>query len=201
MKTIANIILTPKEIHINGSSATQGTEANRPMSTEANRTQNMGSHLSLNTLYRNHVNNYPKFFKMDGLCKLGFLASELLIASTDEKRFVERDDRAVILFGRKGSSHADHRFQATIDDPEDYYPSPALFVYTLPNIVTGEIAIRNKYLGETSFFLLENYDEAAMKDVVEEAFMDEETKSVLAGWVDFTSEVDYLAKMWIINRE
>ena len=43
------------------------------------------------------------------------------------------------------------RFQETIQHADSYYPSPALFVYTLPNIVTGEIAIRNKYYGETSF--------------------------------------------------
>lgn len=185
MKILARIILTPQEVNMNDLHTAQRTKTG----------------LSLNALYRTHVNNYPKFFKMDGLCKLGFLASELLISSTGEERFVERDDRAVILFSKKGSSHADHRYQATIDDPDDYYPSPALFVYTLPNIVTGEIAIRNRYLGETSFFLLDSYDEARMRNIVQEAFMDEETNSVLAGWVDFTSDDDYLAKMCIINRE
>ena len=32
--------------------------------------------------------------------------------------------------------------------------SPAVFVYTLPNIVIGEISIRNKWFGESAFFLM-----------------------------------------------
>ena len=33
----------------------------------------------LTELYRAHIGDYPKFFKMDTLCKLGFVASELLL--------------------------------------------------------------------------------------------------------------------------
>lgn len=30
-------------------------------------------------LYREFAGDYPKFFKMDALCKLGFIAAELLL--------------------------------------------------------------------------------------------------------------------------
>ena len=91
---------------------------------------------------------------MDPLCRLGFVTSELLLDGEAE-RFTPREDRAVVLFTRSGSFASDSRYQQTIADPADYYPSPAVFVYTLANIVTGEIAIRNRYLGETSCYLLD----------------------------------------------
>ena len=77
------------------------------------------------------------------------MASELLLQAEGAERFVPREDRAVVFFNRSASLQADTAYQATIQDPDNFYPSPAAFVYTLPNIVTGEIAIRNKYFGET----------------------------------------------------
>ena len=114
----------------------------------------------LTELHRTCVGDYPKFFKMDTLCKLGFVASELLLQAEGAPRFEPREDRAVVFFNRSASLQADTAYQATIQDPENFFPSPAAFVYTLPNIVTGEIAIRNKYYGETSFLVLEEYDES-----------------------------------------
>ena len=56
----------------------------------------------LTEVYRARVNDYPKFFKMDELSKLGFLATELLLQAAGD-RHADIDDRAVILFGRSGS--------------------------------------------------------------------------------------------------
>ena len=131
-------------------------------------------------LYRRYAGGYPKFFKMDPLCRLGFVASELLLDGEAE-RFTPREDRAVVLFTRSGSFASDSRYQQTIADPADYYPSPAVFVYTLANIVTGEIAIRNRYLGETSCYLLDGDPVPQMVATVGEAFLDPETRSVLCG--------------------
>jgi 3-oxoacyl-[acyl-carrier-protein] synthase-1 len=142
---------------------------------------------------------YPKFFKMDVLCRVGLIASELLLAAEGGERFVPRADRAVILFNRNTSLHADRSFQATIADAEDFYPSPSVFVYTLPNIVTGEIAIRNKYHGESEFILLPEKSETAMNQAVERALMDKETTSVLAGWVEALSEEEYEAEMELVS--
>ena len=70
-----------------------------------------------------------------------------------------------------------------------------VFVYTLPNIVTGEIAIRNKYHGESSFILLPEKSENAMDQAIERAFLDSETTSVLTGWVEAVSETEFEAEM------
>ena len=130
----------------------------------------------LNEAYRRYVNDYPKFFKMDGLCKLGFIASELLLSHLGEERFTPREDRAVVLF-------------------------PSLFVYTLPNIVTGEIAIRNQYLGETSFFVLDQRNEQAIHELTDCALTDDSTTSVLCGWVDFYDHSRFEAKLEIIEKK
>lgn len=157
----------------------------------------------LTELYRKYINNYPKFFKMDTLCRLGFVASEILLG--EEKgitaRFTERDDRAVILFNRSSSLHTDRNFQQTIQDSDNYYPSPSLFVYTLPNIVTGEIAIRNKFYGETSFYVTADFDRELMDFHIMNAFQDPGTHSVLGGWLNCENDEDFEAILFLIERE
>ena len=155
----------------------------------------------LTELYRNHIGDYPKFFKMDTLSKLGFVASELLLQAEGQSRFEPRDDRAIIFFNRSASLQADTVYQATIQDMDNYYPSPAAFVYTLPNIVTGEIAIRNKYYGETSFIVLPEYDPKIMAQQLQHAFHDPMTTSILGGWLDCTDENHFEAELYIISKQ
>lgn len=151
-------------------------------------------------LYRNHISDYPKFFKMDALCRVGFVASELLLQAEGISRFEPRDDRAVIFFNQSGSLNADTHYQATIQDPGNFFPSPAAFVYTLPNIVTGEIAIRNKYYGETSFIVLEQADSDIMARQLLNAFHDSATQSILGGWINCDDDEHFDARLFIIER-
>ena len=155
--------------------------------------QSTGAQL-LSDIYHNEIADWPKFFKMDGLSKLGFICSELLLREDGESRLGEgeyREDRAVLLFGRTSSLSADRNYQQTIDDPQNYFPSPATFVYTLPNIVTGEISIRNHYRGETTFHVLEGPDAALMASLITDAFQDDVTDSVLFGWLDCSSSDEF----------
>ena len=91
----------------------------------------------------------------------------------------------------------DRNYVATMKD----FPSPSLFVYTLPNIVAGEIAIRNKYAGETSAFVLEKYDEKAISELVRQAFQDPVTQSAVVIWADCPSDTEWDARGWLVNRE
>ena len=154
----------------------------------------------LTELYRAYIGDYPKFFKMDTLSKLGFVASELLLQAEGEPRFEPREDRAVVFFNRCASLQADTAYQATIQDPNNFYPSPAAFVYTLPNIVTGEIAIRNKYYGETLFIVLEKCDDGLMARELQNAFRDPMTKSILGGWLDCTDENHFEAHIFLTDN-
>jgi 3-oxoacyl-[acyl-carrier-protein] synthase-1 len=135
---------------------------------------------------------------MDNLSKLGFMASEMIFK--DEKnRFTPREDIAVICFNRSSSLETDTQFQATIADNENYYPSPSLFVYTLPNIVAGEIAIRNKFFGETSFYILENYDLEKIMQIVQNTFSDKTLNEALVAWIECFENI-FEIKMFLVSR-
>lgn len=155
----------------------------------------------LTAIYKQKIGNYPKYYKMDGLCRLGFVASELLLQAEGRTRFEDCDDRAVVLFNHSSSISSDKKFLKTIRDKDNYFPSPSVFVYTLPNIVTGEIAIRNHYHGETSFYILPQKDEKQMREVLEATFMDKQTKSVLTGWIDYENETYYEAELVLMEVE
>ena len=152
----------------------------------------------LTDLYKRYIDNYPKFYKMDPLCRLGFVASELLLQAEGDRRDTPRDDRAIILFNRSSSIQADEAYQASIQDAEDYFPSPAAFVYTLPNIVTGEIAIRNHYQGETSFYILPERNDQLMQQILDASLGDKTTKSILGGWIDYEDDENFVAKAFTI---
>ena len=152
----------------------------------------------LASVYRRAGLNYPKFFKMDALSKAGFIASEVLL-SDEKDRFVPREDRAVLLFSSSGCEADDINYRRTITD-DNYYPSPSLFVYTLPNVVTGEIAIRNLYRGETSAFVLEHFDAEEIVRIVREAFEDSSTESALAGWIECPDDDNVDALLFLAEK-
>ncbi len=163
---------------------------------------------SLTAIYKEYVGDYPKFYKMDPLSQLGFLAAELLLEAENREpssgghfgRFAEREDRAVVLFNRSSSVAADMKYMETIADADNFFPSPSVFVYTLPNIVTGEIAMRNHYHGETSFYVLPRRDEHVMDMIIKATLTDKTTKSVIAGWVDYSGDGDYEADIAIVCK-
>ena len=137
-------------------------------------------------LYRRYAGDYPKFFKMDTLCRLGFIAAEILLK--DQK--VD----SVILANRTASIKNDTDYLATISDG-NYYPSPALFVYTLPNIVTGEIAIRHHIQGETSFYILSKPED--LEPILQSPITNHQSP-ILAGWIECPEPNNFKAKLQII---
>lgn len=153
----------------------------------------------LTALYRKEINDYPKYFKMDPLCRLGFIATELLLKAEGEAAEGTRSDRAVVVCTRYGCYANDCRYQRTITD-ENYFPSPAVFVYTLANIVTGEIAIRNHYQGETSCFVLHDHEPERVRQLAATAFCDDETKSVVSAWLDCRNEEEFEAVVELMER-
>ncbi len=157
-----------------------------------------GSEL-LTYLYKEYVNDYPKYYKMDALSKLGFVATELLLKA-EERQGGEQGNRAIILFNHSSSIMADRQYVASIQDQDQYFPSPAAFVYTLPNMVTGEIAIRHQYHGETSFYILNQHDEQLMNQVVSASFADPATHSAITGWLDYQDDEHFEADIYISER-
>ncbi len=151
-------------------------------------------HSLLTSLYKQMIGNYPKFYKMDGLSRLGFVASEILLNA--EKGETDKE-RAIIFFNHSSSIASDRNYKESINDKDNYFPSPSIFVYTLPNIVTGEIAIRNHFHGETSFFILPDKDERMMEEILQASCRDDQSKSFLTGWIDYEDERHFEADLKI----
>lgn len=149
-------------------------------------TRNADSDAWLADIYHHIGMAYPKFFKMDNLCKAGTIAAELLLRGVDFDRETVKPDWAVILMNSASSLDDDRHYQTTIQDADNYYPSPAVFVYTLANIVTGEISIRHRIGGESSFYVLPKYSPDLMRNVVAQGFMaNPEWTHILCGWADY----------------
>lgn len=151
-------------------------------------------HSLLTSLYKQMIDNYPKFYKMDGLSRLGFVASEILLNA--EKGETDKE-RAIIFFNHSSSIASDRNYKESISDKNNYFPSPSIFVYTLPNIVTGEIAIRNHFHGETSFFILPDKDKKMMEEILQASCRDAQSKSFLTGWIDYEDERHFEADLKI----
>lgn len=152
---------------------------------------------SLTDIYKQEIGNYPKFYKMDILSRLAFVTTELLRKgphTTDNGQ-----QTPIILFNHSSSVVADRQFLDTIKDAENFFPSPSVFVYTLPNITTGEVAIRHHLCGETSFYILPDKDEALMKQILEASLAGTSATSVISGWIDAESETSYDCDLSVYN--
>ncbi len=142
----------------------------------------------LTNIYHSLEIMYPKFFKMDNLAKCGFLGAELALHDVDFDKTILKEDVSVVCCNRSSSLDDDCQYQQTIQHADNYFPSPAVFVYTLANIVTGEIAIRNKTMGETSFYVMESYNPQKICSFAKDAFCDPSVNACLCGWVEYFEE-------------
>ncbi len=97
--------------------------------------------------FKSRGGSYMKFYKMDDFCKLAYMASEWLL---DGVEFGE-EECGMILSGRYGCLDTDMRHQQIIDSEGDVDASPSVFVYTLPNVASGEISIRHHIKGENTW--------------------------------------------------
>lgn len=184
LETTHRVTITPESVTIDGKEldfASRGKEM-------------------LTAIYKQRIADYSKFYKMDMLSRLGFVASELLLSVENRRRYVECEDRSVILFNRSSTIHTDKLYLDSIIDAENYFPSPSLFVYTLPNIVTGEIAIRNHYHGETSFYILPRQNEELMNHIVCASMENQQTVSVMCGWLDYEDEEHFMADFFLKQK-
>ena len=73
--------------------------------------------------------DYPKFFKMDNLSKLAFVAADVLLNNINID-----ENTAVILSNRSSSLDTDRKHQTSISDAKNYYPSPSVFVFNVASI-------------------------------------------------------------------
>jgi hypothetical protein len=152
------------------------------------------------SVYRHYGIDYPKFFKMDNLCKLAFLSAEVLLRDTDILQKYPGEEVAIILENASSSLEYDQKHVESIRDRNKYFPSPSVFVYTIPNIMVAEIAIRHKVKGENAVFILEQFDPGFLYHYVSELFRNQSVSCCLSGWVECYGD-HYQSLLFIIEQE
>jgi len=145
-------------------------------------------------LYEKLEIDYPKFFKMDALCKLGIAAAHVLLKDFDKSAY-QPHELGIVLSNRSGSIEADINYF----ESSKTFPSPSLFVYTLPNIVIGEISIRYGFKGENAFFISEQFDSEWIAFYVHNLMQYQGIKACICGWADVEND-EYDARFFLIEQ-
>jgi len=152
----------------------------------------------LKEVYKFAEIKYPKYFKMDLLSKLGFLCAEVLIKG---ERIPDQAERIGIVLENKVSTYlVDFKHQETINDKSNYFPSPANFVYTLPNVMTGEICIRNGFKGENMVFVNQAFSPEFVSQYISALYKADKADLIIGGFVD-ADEEEYEGFMFLSRRE
>lgn len=141
----------------------------------------------LKAFYKHKDLKYPKFFKMDTLSKLAFLGSEILLKNNI--RNPEDNQHTALLFSNRSASlNTDRKHQKSIAGGTQSFPSPAVFVYTLPNIGMGEVAIRHKMQTENAFFVFTKFNAVFLQEYSTAILKNNKCKEVLCGWVEIDED-------------
>lgn len=138
---------------------------------------------------------YPKFYKMDNLSKLGWLAAETLLQDDFVKQNYPSGEMGLILANSSSSLDTDIKYFESTKS----IASPSLFVYTLPNIMTGEICIRHNFKGETAFFIFENFNADFMWRYVNNLINNNILQACICGWVELFED-KYKAILTLVEK-
>ncbi|MHA4810359.1 hypothetical protein ACX0G9_19755 [Flavitalea flava] len=177
-------VFTRKDLHESG----QPSQSGQPVQPGLN-----GFLLSL---YLFFDLNYPRFYKMDNLSKLGWLTTEILLKEGFNPGNYRAEGIGLVLSNAHASLDTDIKYFDTVKD----ISSPSLFVYTLPNIMIGEICIRNKFKGEHAFFISDHFDAGFMQEYVNNLMDDELLQACIFGWVDLLGE-EYKAALFLVEKK
>lgn len=145
----------------------------------------------LKEVYHEFGFKYPKFYKMDSLSKLGFLATEILSEGN-----IEDKQTALIFSNSESSLETDEAFMASMKE----FPSPGIFVYTLPNIVLGEISIRHKLRSENLFLIEKKFGADLFVDYCRSLFRTGKARNFICGWMDLHNS-DYDVFLWQLGPD
>ena len=138
----------------------------------------------LSDIYHSLGISYPKFYKMDNLAKTGYLAAEILLGGTAVDTTDLKREIGIAIMNSSSSIDADKKFNKSIAD----FASPSIFVYTLPNVVVGEISIRFKITGEGVVFIAPSFDTTFMYEYLRNGFENKIFDKCLFGWIDYNEK-------------
>lgn len=139
---------------------------------------------------------YPKFHKMDSVSKLGILTASLLFREKNTKH--EPISTGIVISSNSGCYITDENYiKAVQEDPETSYP--ALFTYTLPSIVMGEICIKENIQGENLYVLSDSFDRSFLQQMADIMIQEKGMKKCLIGWIEITNETNYKSYLELIS--
>lgn len=149
--------------------------------------------------YRRQGYSYPKFFKMDVLCKWAWLGAEALLKTERGWRYdgIDKEKIGVMLATGRGCLEVDKRYRQSMEE----IPSPALFVYTLPNIMLGEICIRHGFKGEQLCLVDAAFDVEAACSWVADGLDNRGMEACLFGWADAAGDEADVTLFWASRRD
>lgn len=157
--------------------------------------KNAGLNDFLVSAYHHFGIKYPKFYKMDNLSRLGWLATEILLIDNFDTSEYAPETVGIVLANASSSLDTDIRYYETAKD----IASPALFVYTLPNIVIGEISIRHRFKGENAFFISDVFDAGFMEQYVSNLLNNNILQSCICGWVELLDD-EYKTVLFLVEK-
>lgn len=144
------------------------------------------------------LDGLQKFYKMDVFSRLAYLAAGLLLKEDGEEHACEQV--SLLFFNSSGSILQDRLHLRSFVGADGFYPSPATFIYTLPNVVEGEIAMKYGVKGETTFIILRDKDPQLMERVISSALPWMTTPRTIAGWVECSAEDTFEAELQLITK-
>lgn len=153
----------------------------------------------LKAIYRHHNMDYPKYYKMDNLSKLSYIAMGMLLENEILTEQYAPEKIGMIITNASSSIEIDKKHWDTIKDRSNYFPSPSNFVYTLPNIMAGEAAIRHQLKGENTVIISEGFNPALIFETTQMAFHAGVVECCICGWVE-QNENNYESLLLIIEE-
>ncbi len=133
---------------------------------------------------------------MDNLGKLGMIASEILLKPGFHAADYLPEQIGVMLTNASSSLDTDIKYFETVRN----IASPSLFVYTLPNIVIGEICIRNNFKGENAFFVFSRFDANFIQSYVSNLLAKNILEACVCGWIEVMDQ-DYKAVLLLVEKK
>jgi hypothetical protein len=141
-------------------------------------------------IYRQSGIVYPKFFKMDVLSKVAFLGASFALPKDID---ADKNAIATVFSTESGCLDVDKKF----NESRATLASPALFVYTLPNIMLGEVCIATGFKGEQMCFITPEPDADLMAFYVEDLIKNRGSQAVLCGHAEATQQGISAAFVWV----
>lgn len=145
------------------------------------------------SLYQQSGISYAKFFKMDLLSRVAFLCAELMGPYPED---ADKTKIATVVSTGSGCISVDKKFE----ESRKTLASPALFVYTLPNIMLGEICIRHGFKGEQICTIEEQANAEMTFLQVTDLLRNRGTIACLCGHVEATDKDITATLMWVSQK-